>query len=138
MLQQAGSPDAVAHADWTCGNLRFHKGQVSCSFDWDSLAAAPEAVLVGLAAGSFTQGSSAGATIPTTREVTGFLRDYEEVRSHPFSDAEQRTAAAAVTWVLAYNARCQVSFLPLGGGPADGSSLEALTTYPDAYLDLRW
>ena len=138
VLNQAGPPDSVAHADWTCGNLRFHHGQVSCSYDWDSLAAAPEAVLVGLAAGCFTEGSSAGATTPTTAEVTGFLGDYEQVRSHPFSDAEQRTAAAAVTWVLAYNARCQVSLLPLDGGPAGGSSLEALTAYPDAYLDLRW
>jgi hypothetical protein len=66
------------------------------------------------------------------------LRDYEQVRSDPFREAEQRTAAAAVTWVLAYDARCQVSLLPLGGGPAGGSSLEALTTHPDAYLDLCW
>jgi hypothetical protein len=109
-----GPPDSVAQADWTCGNVRFHHGQISCSYDWDSLAAAPEPVLVGLAASSFTEGSSAGATTPTTAEVTGFLRDYEQVRSDPFSDSEQRTAAAAVIWVLAYNARCEVSFLPLG------------------------
>ena len=138
VLNHAGRADSVAHADWTCGNLRFDHGQVSASYDWDSLAAAPEPVLVGLAAGCFTEGSSAGATTPTTAEVTGFLGDYEQVRSHPFSEAEQRTAAAAVTWVLAYNARCQVSLLPLDGGPAGGSSLEALTAYPDAYLDLRW
>ncbi len=81
VLNHAGPPDAVAHADWTCGNLRFHDGRVSCSYDWDSLAAAPEPVLVGLAAGCFTEGSSAGATTPTTVEVTGFLRDYEQVRS---------------------------------------------------------
>ena len=56
VLNQAGPPDAVAHADWTCGNVRFQDGQVSCSYDWDSLAAAPEPVLVGLAAGSFTEG----------------------------------------------------------------------------------
>lgn len=138
VLNQAGPPDAVAHADWTCGNLRFQDGQVSCSYDWDSLAVAPEPVLVGLAAGCFTEGSTAGVNMPTTAEVTGFLRDYEQVRSHPFSEAEQRTAAAAVTWVLAYNARCELSFLPPGGLPPRGSSLHALTTHPDAYLDLRW
>ena len=136
VLNHAGPADCVAHADWTCGNLRFQDGQVSCSYDWDSLAAAPEAVLAGLAAGSFTEGGT-GADTPTTEEVTGFLRDYEQVRS-PFSEAEQRIAAAAVTWVLAYNARCQLSFLPPGGRPARGSSLEALTTHPDAYLNLRW
>jgi hypothetical protein len=95
-------------------------------------------VLVGLAAGCCTEGSTAGATAPTAAEVTGFLRDYEQARSHPFSDAEQRTAAAAVTWLLAYNARCELSLLPSGGGPARGSSLHALMTHPDAYLNLRW
>jgi hypothetical protein len=138
VLKQAGPPDFVAHADWTCGNVRFHDGQVSASYDWDSLAAAPEPVLVGLAASSFTEGSTAGANTPTTAEATAFLRDFEQVRSHPFSQSEQRTAAAAVTWVLAYNARCEVSFLPPGGLPASGSSLYALTTHRDAYLDLRW
>jgi hypothetical protein len=66
VLQQASPPDSVAHADWTCGNLRFHHGQVSCSYDWDSLAAAPEAVLVGLAAGSFTEGT---APVPPHRPL---------------------------------------------------------------------
>jgi hypothetical protein len=138
VLEQAGPADAVAHADWTCGNLRFQHGRVSCSYDWDSLAAAPEPVLVGLAAGCFTEGSTAGATTPTAAEVIGFLRDYEQARSHPFRDAEQRTAAAAVTWVLAYNARCELSLLPPSERPARGSSLHALTTHRDTYLNLRW
>ena len=138
VLQQAGPADALAHADWTCGNLRFQHGRVSCSYDWDSLAAAPEPVLAGMAAGCFTEGSTDGATMPTAAEVIGFLRDYEQARPHPFRDAEQRTAAAAATWVLAYNARCQLSFLPSGGLPPRGSSLHALTTHRDAYLDLRW
>jgi hypothetical protein len=128
----------VAHADWTCGNLRFDNGQVSASYDWDSLAAAPEPVLVGLAAASFTEGSTSGATAPSTAEVAGFLRDYEQARSRPFGDADQRTAAAAVTWVLAHNARCDVTPLAPGGPPASGSTLHALTTHRTAYLDLRW
>jgi Ser/Thr protein kinase RdoA (MazF antagonist) len=138
VLEQAGPPAAIAHADWTCGNVWFRDGQVSSSYDWDSLAAAPEAVLVGLAAGSFTMGSIAGANVPTPSEATAFLRDYEEVRSRPFSESEQRTAAAAVTWVLAYNARCAVSFLPPGALPPGGSALHALRTHRDAYLDLHW
>jgi hypothetical protein len=95
-------------------------------------------VLVGLSAGSFTQGSTAGANVPTPVEATAFLRDYEEVRSQRFSESEQRTAAAAVTWVLAYNARCTVSLLPPGGLLPGGSSLHALNTHGGAYLDLRW
>ena len=64
VLNHAGPPDAVAHADWTCGNLRFHDGRVSCSYDWDSLAAAPEPVLVGLAAGCSPR---AAAPVPPHR-----------------------------------------------------------------------
>jgi Phosphotransferase enzyme family len=138
VLEQAGPSDAIAHADWSCGNLRFRDEQVSSSYDWDSLAVAPEPVLVGLSAGSFTSGSIAGSSAPTPAEVTGFIRDYEEVRTHPFGESEQEAAAAAVTWVLAYNARCQLSFLPPGEPPPSGSWLHALTTRRDAYLDLRW
>jgi hypothetical protein len=138
VLERAGPPDAIAHADWTCGNVRFHDGQVSSSYDWDSLAASPEPVLVGFAAGSFTEGSTAGADMPTTAEVIAFCRDYEVVRARPFSESEQRAAAAAVTWVLAYGARCEVSLLPANGLPPTGSSLHALETHRDAYLDLRW
>lgn len=137
-LEQAGPPDAVAHADWCCGNLRFLDGAISASYDWDSLAAAPEAVIVGLSAGAFTSDGAVGADTPTPAEVAEFLRDYEEARSHPFSRAEQRNAAAAVMWVLAYNARCGVSFLPDDGSPPVGSPLHALTTYGAAYLDIRW
>lgn len=92
-------------------------------------------MLAGLAAGSFTEGSTEGATTPTTAEVTGFLRDDEQARSGPFSEAERRTAAAAVTWVLAYNARCELSLLRPGGRPAQGSALHTLTTHRDAYFD---
>jgi Ser/Thr protein kinase RdoA (MazF antagonist) len=138
VLEQAGPPDAIAHADWNCGNVRFHDGQVSSSYDWDSLAAAPGPVLVGLSAGSFTEGSTAGAGVPTPAEAAAFLQDYEDVRSRRYSQSEQRIAAAAVTWVLAYNARCAVSFLPPDGAPPIGSSLQMLEALRDAYLGLRW
>jgi hypothetical protein len=99
---------------------------------------APEPVLVGLSAGSFTEGGTAGANVPTPAESTAFLLDYEEVRSRRFSESEQRTTAAAARWVLSYNARCVVSFLPLDEPSPDGSSLHALVTHPDAHLNLRW
>lgn len=137
-LEQSGPPDAIAHADWCCGNLRFLDGTVSASYDWDSLAAGPEAVVVGLSAADFASGGAVCADAPTPAEVAAFLRDYEEARSHPFSPAEQRKAAAAVMWVLSYNARCGVSFLPTDGSPPAGSALHALSTYGAAYLDIRW
>jgi hypothetical protein len=78
VLERAGPPDAIAHADWTCGNVRFHDGQVSSSYDWDSLAAAPEPVLVGLSAGSFTSGGIGAAQDGRPGAVTfAFFSDPE-------------------------------------------------------------
>ncbi|MBV9578032.1 MAG: phosphotransferase [Chloroflexi bacterium] len=138
ILQQGGPRNAIAHADWTCGNVRFRDCQLICAYDWDSLAAAPEPVLAGLAAGSFTSGWLDAAGVPTPGEALAFLRDYEEVRFEPFSESQQRTAAAAITWVLAYNARCAVSFLPPDGRAPGRSSLQALERDGEAYLELRW
>ncbi len=130
--------DTIAHVDWVCGNARFGGGQLTAGYDWDSLAAGSEAVLVGFSAGAFTEGSTAGDETPTPAEVTAFLRDYEDSRPRPFTAAEQQAAAAAATWVLAYNARCVVSFLPRGESPSPGSPLHALDRHREAYLHLRW
>ena len=138
VLGDAGPPELIAHADWSCGNLRFHGGKVSSSYDWDSLAVAPEAVLVGLCAGGFTSGGGAGADTPTPDEMTAFLRDYEDVRADPFNEPQQKAAAAAITWVLAYNGRCEASFMPPGGLPRVGFPLEAISTHRDTLLALRW
>ncbi len=138
VLGDAGAPELLAHADWSCGNLRFHSEKLSASYDWDSLAVAPEAVLVGLCAGDFTSGGAAGADTPTLDEMTAFLRDYEEVRGYPFNGPQQNAVAAAITWVLAYNARCEVSFMPPRGLPRVGFPLEAISTHRDSLLSLRW
>ncbi len=136
VLADAGPADHVAHADWSCGNLRFSGTEVVASFDWDSLAAGPEAVLAGMSAGSFPAGGTAGAAAPTAAEVAAFLRDYEDARRRRFRPAGWRTAAAAATWVLAYNARCEVCVLPTGGLPPRGSALHALAADPDGHLAL--
>ncbi len=93
---------------------------------------------MGLCAGSFTSGGTAGADTPTSAEMTAFLCDYEDLRPRPFSGPQQRTVAAAITWVLAYNARCEVSLLPTGASARKGFPLEALSTHGDGLLDLRW
>lgn len=95
-------------------------------------------MLAGLLAGSHTEGSTTGNTAPTPEEVTNFLVDYDQARARPFSRAEQASAAAAATWVLAYNARCGVSSTTAGHEPAEGSPLETLSRHRDAYLRLRW
>jgi hypothetical protein len=101
-----------------CQNLRFAAGTVTVAHDWDSLVGLSEPVLAGLAAGAHTEGSRTGAGAPTPDEVAAFLANYDDLRATPFTDAQQRAAAGAATWVLACNARCGVSS---DHPPADGS-----------------
>lgn len=138
VLADCGPPNSIAHADWSCQNIVVTDGRVSAAYDWDSVAAAPEPVLAGLSAGSFTFGSAARDQAPGVADVTAFLRDYEIARERAFTAAEQRFTAAAATWVLAYNARCEVAFLGPHGRARDGSALRALQADGDSYLQLRW
>ena len=131
-------PDAIGHCDWVCQNLRFNQVGVSAAYDWDSLLAETESVLAGLAAGAFTEGSIGGAQAPTPQEVGAFLSEYEATRPRTFSKSERAAASAAATWVLAYNARCDLSAATLGKPPAEGSPLQMLSHYRDSYLTLRW
>jgi hypothetical protein len=131
-------PDAIGHSDWGCQNLRFTQDRVSTAYDWDSLLAETEPVLVGVVAGAYTEGSRAGANAPTPDEVVAFLVDYEAQRSAPFRQHGQVAAAAAATWVLAYNARCGLSAATLGVPTSDGSPLDMLARYGTTYLTLRW
>ncbi len=131
-------PDALGHSDWVCQNLRFNEGGVCAAYDWDSLLAESEPVLVGVVAGAYTEGSIAGAAAPTPEEVVAFLSDYEANRHAPFSKSDQVAAAAAATWVLAYNARCDLSAETFGYPAREGSALKTLSRYGASYLALRW
>ncbi len=136
VLRGAGPADTVGHADWNCGNLLFLDGRVSTSWDWDSLAAVPEAMLVGTAAAGFTQAGVTAPHTPASGEMAAFVEDYASARGRSFAADERTVAAAAVTWTLAYNARCEVSFLGAGDQPTQGFPLEALTVHGDRFLDL--
>jgi hypothetical protein len=137
-------PDVIGHSDWVCQNLRFSRSgpdgqdEVSAAYDWDSLLAESEPVLAGMVAGAYTEGSRAGDTAPSPQEVVAFLAEYEDYRRIPFSIQDQTGAAAAATWVLAYNARCGLS--TAHDVPArEGSPLGVLARYGGAaYLRLRW
>jgi hypothetical protein len=65
-----------------------------------------------------------------------FTHDYEIVGGRRFNSSERSIAAAAASWVLAYNARCQLGLLP--GVPPVGSVLDVLSTRRQEYLELRW
>ncbi|QGN32513.1 hypothetical protein [Microlunatus sp. Gsoil 973] len=65
-----------------------------------------------------------------------FLQGYESSRGQPFTGPEQRVAAAAAAWIIAFNARWQ-----LGLGDDRGEARTALwfvRERPDDYLALAW
>jgi hypothetical protein len=89
-LSPRRQPDVIGHSDWVCQNLRFNEDGVSAAYDWDSLLAESEPVLVGVIAGTYTEGSLAGAQAPIPQEVVAFLSDYEANRQAPFSKIDFR------------------------------------------------
>jgi hypothetical protein len=131
-------PQVIGHSDWYCGNLRFVGDRLTVAYDWDSLTALAEPVLAGVAAGAHTDGGAHGAAAPTPDEVAAFLADHDQQRQRPFAGAEQAAAAAAATWVMAYNARCQLHLQTLGRPAGEGSSLETLARSREGYLQFRW
>jgi hypothetical protein len=131
-------PQVIGHSDWYCGNLRFVDAELTAAYDWDSLTAHTEPVLAGVAAGVHTDGSVQGAAAPTPDEVAAFLADYDQQRERPFTGAEQAAAAAAATWVMAYNARCQLHNQTLGHPVGEGSFLHMLARHRKDYLRLLW
>jgi Phosphotransferase enzyme family len=129
------SPVLVGHADWYCGNLRFDGDRLVAAFDWD-LFADTEPVIAGMSAGAYTASGTSGAGLPTPDEVAAFLIDYDTVRPQRFSADEQRTAAAAASWTIAYNARCELAMLT---PEADsGPTLELTQRNQNRYLGLTW
>jgi hypothetical protein len=110
-LLDTGLPDVLGHVDWEAQNMAWADGRPVTVFDWDSLAARPEAAVAGLAAAVFPAGSvaagAAGGSVAgaSLAETQTFLAAYETARGAPFPAAEREVAWAAGLWVLAFNAR---------------------------------
>ncbi|WP_432522261.1 hypothetical protein [Kineococcus sp. SYSU DK006] len=140
VLREASGEDVAGHSDWYDGNVLVEDAGggplVSAAFDWDSLTARPEAELVGMSAGSHTAGGAANAVSPAVEQVAAFLDDYERARSRPFSARQRAAAAAAACWVLTYNARCDLCFLPADAEAPAGSALAAVESAGPQYLRL--
>lgn len=135
LTRHHGLETVVGHADWYAGNARFDGDVLVGTFDWD-LVAAPEAQVAGFAAATYTDGGAGEQDLPGPAEVRAFLGDYESARGVPFGAEERIQASAAASWALAYNARCQLSFLD--GQVADRSALALLRADAAGYLQLPW
>jgi len=110
-LEGAGSSLVIGHFDWRVENLGFEGPEISAIYDWDSVCAAPEAVVVGNAAGQFTAdwGGPEDHPLPSVGEMRSFVREYEHARGAAFTLAEREVLDAANLFLCAYGARCQYS-----------------------------
>jgi len=104
MLASSTSPLIVGHADWYTGNLRWRGEDLYAAWDWDSLIAASEPAIAGLAAAVYPAHDP--GTEATTEESQAFLDAYQAARGR-FSDAELVEAWAAGLWNRSFDAKVQ-------------------------------
>jgi hypothetical protein len=68
--------------------------------------------------------------------VTAFLRDYDTLRGARLTAPEQRAAAGAAAWILAFNARWDLGMHE--PGQAESATLALVRDRQDDYLSLTW
>lgn len=107
----AAKPGAllVGHSDWSGKHFRFEDDRVTAVYDWDSLHLGREAVIVGVAAMTFTTNfDMPGLKLtPTPDEVRAFVDEYSNARRTPLRREEREQVAACATFIAAYTARCE-------------------------------
>lgn len=105
-LAHSTARPVVGHGDWYGGNLRWRGTKLYTVHDWDSVIAAPETIVVGLAGAVYpaTGGPGEEATVEETEE---FLARYEAATDRPFSGHEREDTWAAGLWVRAFDAKKQ-------------------------------
>ena len=118
--------DLIGHFDWRVQNLAFRDGEIVAIYDRDSLAKAPEPVIVGNTAGGFCIDWDGGGRGPAA-DGRGDARLRRRLRVGPRasrSTAEEREALdAANLAMVAYGARCQHSDLYLQPECGDTSAI---------------
>lgn len=135
LTHRAFKEEVVGHADWYAGNVAVSADALVASFDWE-LVADTEAVIAGFTAACYAASSTSGGGLSTPEEVAAFLRDYEVARGAPLTGHEQRAAAGAAAWILAFNARWELALIEHGH---DGIGTLALVRQRhEDYLSLRW
>ena len=98
-----GAANVIGHGDWESHNLDFRDGRPVAVHDWDSVAAAPETVIVGVAAAMWPAGMDCvGASIG---QSVVFLDAYQSARGRRFSPDEVAQCWAAGLWIRAFNAK---------------------------------
>ena len=135
LQNREADPVVVGHADWYAGNTVVVDGRLVGVFDWE-LVADTEAVIAGFTAACYAASASGGGGLSNPKEVAAFLQDYEEAREKPLSDRGRRAAAAAASWILAFNARWQVALVV--HGMSDAATIALVQAHQEDYLSLAW
>jgi hypothetical protein len=104
-FEESGEHLVVGHGDWYTGNLRWSGLGLHVAWDWDSVIAASEAWIVGLAAAVYP--ATEAGTEATIAETEGFLNAYQTARGRTFSTDEIRQAWAAGLWNRSFDAQKQ-------------------------------
>jgi len=104
-LSSTRRPKVIGHGDWYTANLRWSHSQLHVAYDWDSVIAAPEPTVAGLAAAVYP--ATRGGTEATITETEGFLDAYGTARGRPLSRDEGEEAWAAGLWNRAFDAMKQ-------------------------------
>ncbi|GAA4249030.1 phosphotransferase family protein [Dactylosporangium darangshiense] len=100
---EAGQRRVVGHGDWEAQNLRWAGDEPLVVHDWDSVTAAPEAVLVGLAAAVWPCGMVPRAA--TEQESAAFVEEYQRAAGRAWTAGEVEASWAAGLWVYAFNTK---------------------------------
>ena len=103
---RAGASEAViGHCDWLAGNLGWTGDELLVVYDWDSMTADSEAVLVGFAAALYSTVSA--AELATVEDTERFLVAYCHARGREFTPDQLERSWAAGVWTRAYDAKFQ-------------------------------
>jgi Ser/Thr protein kinase RdoA (MazF antagonist) len=135
LAHRNGEAVVVGHADWYAGNTATSADVLVGTFDWE-LVADTEAVIAGFAAAAFAASSTGGGGLSTPEEAAAFMRDYDTARGRPLTSREQRTAAGAAAWIVAFNARWQVGLI--AHGLCDEATISLARDNGLEYLGLVW
>ena len=104
-LESAQGRSVVGHGDWYTANTRWVDDELLVAWDWDSVIAAPEPVVAGLAAAVYP--ATREGTEATIRETESFLEAYCAGRGRSFSANETELAWAAGLWNRSFDAKKQ-------------------------------
>ncbi len=108
MLDAMPEGDVIAHMDWSAKHCRIQQGEISITYDWDTVARVRETRALGAAAAVFTYSQYLDKpNRPTIDESKAFIADYVDIRGKPFTDQEVREIWACMIYTAAYSARCE-------------------------------